>query len=98
MIRAGSLTVFAAWLTWTASAGAQTPAWRFHFQPGQVLNYRIEHVMTSTEVVEGTRAETVNKLNEIKRWQVLAVDAVGVATLQLTVPSLRFETTTHKGD
>lgn len=98
MIRAGSLTVFVAWLTLTASAGAQTPAWRFHWQPGQVLNYRVENVMSSSEVVEGTRAETTNKLNEVKRWQVLAVDAAGVATLQLSVTSLRFETKTHKGD
>ncbi len=98
MLRAGSLTVVALWLTLTATAGAQVPAWRFHWQTGQVLNYRVEHILTSSETVDDSKAETVNKVNEIKRWQVLAVDAAGVATVQLTVPALRFETKTHKGD
>jgi hypothetical protein len=98
MIRTGSLTVFVAWLTLTATADAQAPAWRFRWQPGQVLSYHVEHTMTATDTVDGAKAEMVNKLNEIKRWQVLSVDATGVALLQLTVPSLRFETKTHKGD
>jgi hypothetical protein len=98
MMRAGSLTVISVWLTLAATAEAQAPAWRFRWQPGQVLNYRVEHVITSSESVEDAKAETVNKVNEVKRWQVLAVDAAGVATLQLSVPVLRFETKTHKGD
>jgi hypothetical protein len=98
MFRAASLTVFVACLILTATADAQAPAWRFHWQPGQVLSYRVEHTMTATDTVDGNKAETVNKLTETKRWQVVSVDATGVALLQLTVPTLRFETKTHKGD
>jgi len=98
MFRAAIMTAFAACLFLTSESPAQTPAWRFQWQAGQVLNYRVEHVMTATENVEGTKAQTVNKLNSVKRWQVLGVDAAGIATLQLSVPTLRFETTTHTGD
>src|SRR5207249_4975021 len=41
--------------------------------------------------------ETRTKLNLTKRWQVLDVDAAGVATLQLALASLRLETTTPSG-
>ena len=99
MIQTRTLTTtIIALLMASASVSAQTIPARFHWQTGQVLTYRVEHTMTSTDTVDGTKAETVNKLSETKRWQVLAVDPTGTATIQLTVPVLRFETTTHKGD
>ncbi len=97
-MRTATLTALPLLLALAAQAPAQAPAWRFQWQPGQVFSYRVDHVMTATEVVEDAKVETVNKMQSVKRWQVLAVDAAGAATLQLSMSALRFETTTHKGD
>jgi hypothetical protein len=85
-------------LVLTSASSAQGTAWRFRWQQGQVLPYRVEQVTTASEVVEGNKAETTSKLNELKRWQVMAVDAAGVATLQLSLASLRLERTTPGGE
>jgi hypothetical protein len=81
-----------------AAAPAQTAAWRFHWQPEQVLTYRVEQATSAAEVLGGTKVETATKLQHVKRWQVLAVDAAGVATLQLSLASLLLETTTPRGE
>src|SRR5438128_233564 len=62
-------------------AAAQGPGWRFRWQPGQVLPYRVEQVTTVTEVVGGNKVEMTAKVTVLKHWQVLEVDAQGVATL-----------------
>jgi hypothetical protein len=85
-------------LVLAAATPAQTAPWRFHWQPGQVLTYRVEQTTAAAEMVEGKKSETTSKLNNIKRWQVLAVDPAGVATLQLSMTALRLETTTPSGD
>jgi hypothetical protein len=85
-------------LTLTSTADAQGTAWHFRWQQGQVLQYRVEEVTTASEVVEGNKALTTSKLNELKRWQVAEVDAAGVATLQLSLGSLRLERTTPGGE
>lgn len=79
-------------------ASAQAPAWRFHWQPGQVLTYKVEQVTTASDTIGDTKAETTTKVNNVKRWQVLAVDAAGVATVQLSLAALRIETTTPNGE
>lgn len=76
---------------------AQTP-WRLRWQPGQVLTYRVEQVTSATDIAPDSKVETATRLNLVKRWQVLAVDAQGVGTLQLSTPVLRIETTTPKGE
>jgi hypothetical protein len=96
MIRTGTLAVLAGLMA-TAAASAQ-PAAHFHWQPGRVLTYRVSQVTTASEVVEGKKVETTTRLANTKRWQVLAVDAAGVATLQLSMTALRMETTTPKGE
>lgn len=80
-----------------SNATAQT-GWRFRWQAGQVLTYRVEQATSAAETVEGKRTETTSKLNLTKRWQVLAVDGAGVATLQKTVTAMRLETRTPAGD
>ncbi len=80
-----------------ATASAQGTPWRFHWQPGQVLSYAVESVTTVTETVGGSKIETTSKVSLLKRWQVLAVDGAGVATLQLTLASLRNEQTRPDG-
>jgi hypothetical protein len=93
MVRKGFLAIFALLLVFTA-AQAQTAAWRFHWQTGQVLAYRVEQTMTVTEVAAGNTVESKTKLNLAKRWQVMTIDAQGVATLQLSLTAMRLETTT----
>jgi hypothetical protein len=82
----------------TSVATAQPPNWRFRWRPGQVLNYRVEQATSASEVVDGKKTETATKLNNMKCWQVLEVDASGVATMQLTLTALRLETTTPSGE
>jgi hypothetical protein len=97
MIRKVSLAA-AAVLMLAAAAPAQTGAWRFHWQAGQVLTYRVEQVTTVAELLSSGKVECKDRLNLTKRWQVLAVDPTGVATLQLSLTALRKETTTPAGD
>src|SRR5262245_38927670 len=93
-----------AWVPWLLllagipSAPAQTPAWRFRWQAGQVLTYRGEQQTQAVEILNGTRTETKTKTDFVKRWRVLSVDAAGVATLQHSLAALRIETTTPSGE
>src|SRR5262245_26676325 len=93
-------TVFASFLVLLAIATvapAQTPP-RHRWQTGQVLVYKTEHATQVTDSVSGLKVETKSLVNTTKRWQVLAIDAAGVATLQMSVTALRFETVTPKGE
>jgi hypothetical protein len=76
----------------------QAPSWRFRWQAGQVLIYRVEQNTSASEVVDGKKTDSSTKLNNTKRWQVLDVDAAGVATLQMSLTALRLETTTPSGE
>jgi hypothetical protein len=93
MFRAWFLAV-AAGLTLASTGLAQNFQWR----AGQVLTYHVEETTAKVEVVEGKKIETATKMNNDKRWQVLAVDAAGVATLQLSLTALHFELTTPTGE
>jgi hypothetical protein len=97
MIRAGILATVVG-LMLVPAAPAQSAGWRFRWQPGQVLTYKVEQATTATEVIEGKRAQTVSKLDVTKRWQVQGVDASGVATLQKTVTAMRLQTTAPSGE
>jgi hypothetical protein len=96
MIRGWFCTLVAG-LVFAASATAQAPAWQFRWQSGQALTYRVEHTTSATEVVGKDKNESKTKLNLTKNWQVLQVDAAGVATLQLSLIAMRLETTTPSG-
>jgi hypothetical protein len=96
MIRRGLATTLIV-LVMATAATAQTPA-RLRWQPNQVLVYRAEQATQALEVVGETKIDSRTRLNLTKRWQVIGVDAAGVATLQLSVLALRMETTTPSGD
>lgn len=97
-MRLWSLTLLVGLIA-TAAAPAQAPAWRFHWQTGQILNYKTEqHLADVVEEGEGKKTESTVKLINQKRWQVLAVDAQGVATVQMSLVSLRQEITTPGGE
>lgn len=94
MIRS-SLFALLVGFTLASTGSAQTGPWRFQWTGGDVLTYRVDHVITTTEVVSGEKSETIARLTNIKRWQVLGVDAQGVATVQLSFNALRIEQTTE---
>ncbi len=85
-------------LAWAAHNGNAQDTWRFHWQAGQVLTYRVEQQTQAVEVTGEGKSETKTKLTLTKRWQVQAVDASGVATLQHSLVALRMETSTPGGD
>jgi hypothetical protein len=98
MSRFATLTLLTLWAALPSLATAQAPDWRFHWKPGQVLNYRFEQLTEVTDAVADTKAETSTKLSETKRWQVLSVDPAGIATVQLSLTALRLQTKTVGGD
>jgi hypothetical protein len=81
-----------------ASASAQAPALKFRWQPGLTLSYKVAQATKAVEVTGNGTMESRTKLNLIKQWQVQDVDAAGVATLQLTVVSMRMEITPSSGE
>jgi hypothetical protein len=86
-------------LTNLSNAPAQQPtAGRFVWRPGAVLTYRVEHRTTVTEIVGGNKMEISSRLNLVKRWQVLNVDAAGIATVQMSLAALRTEQTRPGGE
>jgi hypothetical protein len=82
----------------TAPASAQTVDWRFHWQQGSVLNYRVEQTTNVVEVVGGNKTETKSSVHLSKRWDVVAVDAKGIATLNMSIAAMRNEQTRPNGD
>jgi hypothetical protein len=98
MTMIGRWSVAAVLLVILGAETAQGQVWRFHWQSGQVLNYRVEQSTAIAEVVDGQPTETRSKLQNTKRWQVLDVDPAGTATLQLSLTSLRLEMTTPSGE
>ena len=97
MNHARTLAAMVALLLVSTAAQAQAIPARFRWQTSQVLTYRVEQVTTETEIVGGTKVESSLKLNHVKRWQVLAVDAADVATVQQSLSALRIERKTGTG-
>jgi hypothetical protein len=85
-------------LTVTTTASAQSADWRFHWQQGQVLNYRVQQTTQVAEVVGGNKVETKSNVNLIKRWVVVNVDAQGGATVKMSIASMRNEQTRPNGE
>jgi hypothetical protein len=81
----------------TPAAPAQTTAWQFRWQQGQVLTYRVEHLTTAAATAEGKTNESKSKLLLTKSWQVLDVDAAGIATVQLVLKAFRMEMVSPSG-
>ncbi|HEV3261675.1 MAG TPA: hypothetical protein VG013_32800 [Gemmataceae bacterium] len=97
MLRQWLLAAFAGLVLSSAAVGQEAP-WRFKLTPGQVLKYRVEQNIAASEVVDGKKVATTSKTTSVKSWRVVDVDAAGVATLQLSLLSLRLERTTPAGE
>ncbi len=78
------------------AASADTPL-RFQFKPGQVLTYSVRQTTTVSEttIEDGTNkpvtAATKTTLALTRRWEVKAVDAAGVATLEMAITAMKQE-------
>jgi hypothetical protein len=81
-----------------ANASAQTPDGRFHWAQGQTLYYRVQHTTSVAETVAGSKVETSSKLNLIRCWKVVGVDADGVATVEMSISAMRNEQTRPSGE
>src|SRR5947209_11076597 len=92
------LTALAAALIWSSAASAQEANWQFRWQKGQALTYKTEHKTSVEEVADGAKVSSGSRLNVIKRWQVIDVDAQGSATLQLSLTAMRNEQTRPSGE
>jgi hypothetical protein len=91
-----SIAVLCGVLVMASLAQAQAP--RFRWQSGQVLVYRTEHNTVASYVMGENKDETKTRVQSIKRWQVMDVDSAGLATLQVSLQALFFETTPLSGE
>lgn len=76
---------------------AQTP-WQFRWQKDLALTYKIKHTTAVVEVVDGTTNMSSSSLDLVNRWQVTDLDDKGIATLALTLVSMRNEQKRASGD
>lgn len=91
-----ALTALAALACCTA-ARAGPP--RFRFQKGENLDYHLVQTTRVTESVPDEKTnkpvetETTTKVDLVRRWKVAGVDDRGVATLEMSILSMRVERT-----
>jgi hypothetical protein len=79
------------------AAAAQTP-FKFQFKQGEPLLYKTSHE-TRVEVLQnGETVASASNVRQVKRWDVLKVDSLGVATLQLSLDELVLEQTEPSGE
>jgi hypothetical protein len=103
MIRTG-WTAALAWLVVMSGASAQSPAppgpgaVPLRWAPKQVLLYKVEHTTLAVDSMGETKTEIRSLLRLTRRWEVLAVDAAGVATLQMSLTALMQERTIPGGE
>lgn len=95
MTRPSSLSILVV-CTVVAAAPAQRP--QFHWKTGGVMTYRVAQTTEAVETLKDQTLKTTTKLDLVKRWRVMSVDAAGVATLQMTLASLRMENTSPAGE
>jgi hypothetical protein len=77
------------------------PAWadgpRFQFHKGETLTYHLVQTTRITEAVPDEKtdkpivAECTTKVDLVRKWKVADVDAKGIATLEMSIASMRWE-------
>lgn len=84
-----ALASIACILAFTLPLHAQ--AWQFKWQKGQTLTYKIKQITDVVEKLEKTTNTSSSQMDAVNRWQVVELDAKGIATLNMTLVSLRHE-------
>lgn len=93
------LTSLAGLFIFTSLVSAQPPSpIRLRWTTGQVLLYRVEHTTEASDVMGESTSSTKSLVKVLKRWQVTSVDALGIATMQMSIVSMAQERTTPSGD
>lgn len=94
MIRALGLLISLAFVA--SAVHAEEPA-RFKFEKGQVLTYTILQSTKAAETLidektsQPTTQENMTKHTVVRRWKAVDVDDKGVATLEMTIASMKWE-------
>jgi hypothetical protein len=84
-------------LALAAATAAQAEAPRFRFHKGETLAYHLVHTTRITETIPDEKTnkpvevEALTKVDLIRKWKVADVDAKGVATLEMSIASMRWE-------
>ena len=92
MVRFVSVVVLA---TMVGVSLAEPP--RFKFQKGETLTYHLVHTTRVTEIVidektnKSVETEATTNVDLTRKWKVTEVNAAGVATLEMTIASIRWE-------
>lgn len=95
MSRRWIMTVIVA-CTFAGAATAQAP--QFRWNSGQVLTYRVSQYTDAVETLKDQTLTTAVRMDLVKRWKVVNVDADGTATLEMTLTRLRMENKPPSGD
>jgi hypothetical protein len=86
---------FASLVAFAGVTSAEAP--RFRFQRGETLSY---HIVQTTRIIDTALdektekplvVEATTKIDLVRKWKVTDVDDKGVATLEMTIASMRFE-------
>ena len=76
---------------------AQGP-WQFRWHRGLALTYKIKHLTSVVETLQSGKRTSASHLELVNRWQVTDLDSKGIATLSLTLVSMRNEQKRANGD
>jgi hypothetical protein len=77
---------------------------RFQFVKGETLTYHLVHTTRITESVPDEKTgqpaavEALTKVDLVRKWRVADVDAAGVATLEMSIATMRWERTAGKDE
>jgi hypothetical protein len=91
-------TILVATLALIPAGAVQAAGWRLQFQPNTSLRYKVLQTLMVSEVVAGKKTESSQRIDLTKRWDIVAVDAAGVATIRKSITALRIEQKTFKGE
>jgi hypothetical protein len=80
-----------------ASAQAQEHG-QFRWQRGQTLQYKVEQSTRAIDTSSEGKSELASHVEQVKNWQVLEVDAAGVATVQMSLSYLKMRQQLPTGD
>lgn len=95
MIRNLGLTLMIGLLV-SVAARAEEPA-RFKFKKDEVLSYsiiqnsKVVETLLDEKTSKPVEQEHVTKHSVIRRWKVANIDAIGVATLEMTIAAMRWD-------
>jgi hypothetical protein len=87
-----------------SAAVASADAPRFKFQKGETLAYHLVQTTNITETVpdektnQPVESAVATKVDLVRHWKVTDVDAAGVATLEMSIVSMRWERKTPKDE